>query len=520
MRLIRLALWPLGVVLGVGAEVTRHEGSALTAVDFIVGFTLIALGLLAWEHRPESWSGILLAASGVAWFLGNFASWALYLHRGPLVHLVLSYPSGRLRSRLERAVVAGGYVYAAVYPLARNDVATIVFAFIVAATAVRRRLAAGGPERRARTSALGAAAALGPVLALAAATRLAGTGAARPVLLTYDTVVGLVGGWLFAGLFWGRWAQATVTGLVVDLGEPGDAATLRDRLARALGDPSLVLGYWLPGQGRYVDEAGKPVEFPAAGAGRAVTEIERDGERLAALFHDESVLGDLALVSDIASAAGLAVANVRLHAQIQTSVAEVEASRRRIVEAADGQRRRLERELREGAEARLAVIASLLEECGPPLLEVGKDLDAARAELREFALGIHPPALSEGGLTMALGALAARSVVSVKVDAKPGRLSPAVEVAAYFVCSEALANVAKYAEASSVTVFVATKDGRLLVEVTDDGIGGADPSRGSGLRGLADRMEALGGRLYLESRAGRGTRVVGEIPLTWRGATD
>jgi signal transduction histidine kinase len=300
---------------------------------------------------------------------------------------------------------------------------------------------------------------------------------------------------------------------VVDLGELGDAGTLRDRLARALGDPSLVVGYWLPAEGRYVDEAGRPVELPIAGGERAVTPIEQDGEPVAALVHDGSVLGDPRLVADVAAAARLAVANARLQAEVRSRVAEVAASRRRIIEAADTQRRGLEQRLHRGAEQRLGRVAELLSDSGPPLAEVAVGLEAARAELREFARGVHPATLVEGGLAAAVTELAERSPLPVQVKAPSGRLPAAVEAAAYFVCSEALTNMAKYAQASHASVRLEIRDGVLVVEVADDGTGGADPAGGSGLRGLADRVEALGGRLRIDSPPGRGTRVTAELPL-------
>jgi signal transduction histidine kinase len=514
MRRLRLALWPAGLVLGIAAEWSAwNDDPGLTALDLAAGFVLIGLGLVAWQRRGSGAAGSLLAASGFAWFLGNFAGWALYLHRGPLVQLAVSYPSGRPRSRLQWAVVAAGYACAAVSPLARNDTVMILLALAICGTALGRYLVASGPQRRARAAALGAAVAFALVLALGAAARQAGVDADRAVLWAYQAIIGLVGVWLFTDLLWGRWAQAVVTGLVVDLGELGDAGSLRDRLARALGDPSLVVGYWLAGDGRYVDEAGRPVQLPPAGAGRAVTPLEQDGEPVAALVHDASVLGDPGLIANVASAARLAVSNVRLQAEVRARVAEVAASRRRLVEAADAQRRGLERRLRQGAEQRLARVAELLADSGPPLAEVAVGLDAARAELREFARGIHPAALVEGGLAAALTELAAISPVPVTVKAPSGRLPPAVEAAAYFVCSEALANIAKHARASHASVRLETRESVLKVEVVDDGVGGADPAGGAGLRGLADRVEAFGGRLRIDSPSSRGTRLTAELPL-------
>jgi len=512
VRRLRHALWSAGLALGVAAEWTAYDGvPALTAADATVGAALIAAGLVAWGGRPRSGVGPIMTVAGFAWFLGTFGGWALYLHRGALAHLVLSYPSGRVRSRLERVSVAAAYAYALIYPIAANDYATIGFALGLVLVAGRRSAIAGGPERRARVSALGAALAFGSVLALAAVTQLADAGVDRTVLWAYDAVVLLVALGLAGDLLRGRWAEATVTGLVVELGEPGSAGTLRERLARALGDPTLEVGYFLSEQDRYVDEAGRSFGLPVADAARAVTPISEGGTPVAALVHDAAVLDDQDLVNAVASAARLAVSNARLQADVRARVAEVDESRLRIVQAADAQRRRLERELRDGAERRLARMAELLDACGPQLAEVRRDLEAARSDVREFARGIHPAVLTDSGLAAALDELAARSPVPARIEAPPGRWPPAIEAAAYFVCSEALTNMAKYARASRATVVVEERGSRLRVAVADDGIGGADPSAGSGLRGLADRVEALGGQLLVTSQPGRGTQVLAEI---------
>jgi signal transduction histidine kinase len=270
----------------------------------------------------------------------------------------------------------------------------------------------------------------------------------------------------------------------------------------------------LPGEDGYLDEAGRAIELPAPGEERTVTRIEEDGRQMAALIHDVAVLDDPGLISAAASATRLALSNVRLQAEVRARVAEVEASRRRIVEAADEQRHRLERELHEGAEQRLAQVAELLSGSGHPLAEVRARLDDARAELSEFARGIRPRVLTEHGLRAAIEELAERSSVPLEVVVPPERFAPSVEAAAYFVCSEALTNAAKYADASCSTVSITANDVLLLVDVEDDGVGGADPTRGSGLRGLSDRVEAIGGRVRIESAAGHGTLVIAEIPLT------
>jgi signal transduction histidine kinase len=510
MRWLRYALWPAGLAFGVVAEWAGRP--QFIAVDAAAGFALLFLGLVAWSRRPGSWAGAIMSAAGFAWFLGTLWAPAVFWHRGPLAQLLITYPGGRLSSRLQRVGTAAAYAYAAADVVAGSSYATIIYALGLVALSARRYVEVTGPERRARLASLTAAAAFGLVLVASAIARLAGAGTGSVVLLAYDLTVCLVAVGLAADLLWGRWAQGAVTGLVVDLGEPAAGGVLRDRLARALGDPTLVVGYWLPGQRRYVDEAGRPVALPAAGAGRAVTPVEEDGRRVAVLVHDQAVLDDPALLAAAGAAARLAVANARLQADVSARVHEVEASRRRIIEASDEQRSRLERELREGAERRLAHVAELLSGSGEPLAEVCAGLDAARAELREFARGMHPTALTERGLQGAVGELAGRSPVTVAVAVPPARFPPAVEAAAYFVCAESLTNVAKHAGACQVRIGITQENGRLTVVIADDGIGGADPSRSSGLRGLADRVEALGGSLAVESPPGGGTRVVAELP--------
>jgi signal transduction histidine kinase len=510
MRWLRYALWPAGLAFGVAAEwIARPE---LIGLDAAAGFALVFLGLVAWSSRPGSRAGLIMSAAGFAWFLGTLWAPAVFLHRGPLAQLLISYPGGRLSSRLQWVGVAAAYVYAAADVVAGSDYATIVFALGLVAGSARRYAEASGPERRARLASLTAAAAFGLVLVAGAIAGLAGAGSGHAILAWYDLTICFIAIGLAADLLWGRWAQGAVTSLVVDLGEPSAGGVLRDRLARALGDPTLVVGYWLPRQGRYVDEAGRPVEIPAAGAGRAVTPVQENGRRIAVLVHDRAVLDDPALLAAAGSAARLAVANARLQAEVSTRVGEVEASRRRIVEASDEQRSRLERELREGAERRLGRVAELLADGGEPLAEVRAGLDAARAELREFARGMHPATLTEHGLGASVRELAERSPIPVVVAVPPGRFPPGIEAAAYFVCAESLTNVAKHAEASKVRIGITQESGRLTVVVADDGIGGADPARSSGLRGLADRVEALGGRLAVDSPPGGGTRVTAELP--------
>jgi signal transduction histidine kinase len=523
LRLLRLSLLVGAVALALVAEWVWYERDDLTLIvaDGAVGLVLVTCGVVAWQRRGESRVGPLMILSGYTWFAGNFWSQLLYLHRGPLVHLHISYPTGRLRRGLAQVTVVAAYVDALIEPVARNDVLTLVLAALVAAAALDGYLRSSGTARRAGTPALVAALTFAGVLAFGAIQRLAGWDLDRQALWAYDVVIACLAVTLLVDLLRGRWAEAVVADLVVDLGRQADTRTLRDELGRALGDRSLVLGYWLEKEGRYVDEGGFTVALPEPGAGKAVTPIASDSKPVAVLVHDEAVLEDPALVEAVASAARIAVSNARLHAEVRARVVELATSRRRIVEAADAQRRRLEQELREGAERRLADVASLLEEirrdAGQPaaleVAEVEEELRTARTELHGFAQGIHPIALTDGGLAAALSQLISRAGMPVELELSIGPLPPAVEAAVYFLCSEALANAAKHAEATKMAVDVDESGGRLLVTISDDGVGGADPARGSGLRGLADRIEAIGGRLSVESLPRRGTRLLAEIPI-------
>jgi signal transduction histidine kinase len=523
-RVLRLALAPLGIGLGLAAEWAFYDpalGLALTIADFAAGALLIGCGAVAWDRRAESRVGALMTLAGFMWFLGNLGGAAIYFHRGPLVHLVLSYPSGRLRSRLAYAVTATAYADALIEPLAQSDALTLALAAAVAVAAVDGFVGSTGPARRARAVALTAALALAAGLALAALDRLEGLGHGVAVLWAYDAIVAVTPVMLLVDLLRGHWADAAVRGLVVDLGARSGTAGLQATLARALGDPSLVLGYRLPESGAFVDDAGRPIALPVAGSGRTATRLAEQGEQIGVLVHDDALLADQQLIDSVAAVAQLAVANARLQAEARTQVEELERSRRRVVETTDRQRRRLEEELRSGPERLLdGARASLAEAAGAAadpnaavLATLATELEDAGRELREFGQGIRPAALAEGGVTPALATLAEQSPLPTTVDSTVGRLPEPVEAALYFVCSEGLANAVKHARATRVSIRVAESAGRARVVVADDGVGGAAAAPGSGLTGLADRVEALGGTLRLESPAGAGTRLSADLPV-------
>ena len=524
-----------GAVLGLTAEWVGFgwDDPRHWIPDLTVGWTLIGCGLVASRRRPESLSGPLMAATGLTWFLGNFAdvgvaalAWAathlVYLHRGPLVQLVLAYPSGRPGSRQVRGAVAVGYAVA-VTPIWHSAGATIVLAVALLAVCAREHVRAVGGARRARLIALQAAAGLSLVLAGTAGARLVlpSDEVSGPALLVYEVALCVLAGSLLAGLLVAPWQRAAVADLVVELGEVR-SDTVRGELSRALGDPSLEIGYWLPDRAVFVDAEGRVLSLPGHGSGRSVTTVEREGQPVAVLVHDPAVLEDPGLVEAVTSAAQLAAANARLRAEVQARVVELGASRRRILAARDEERRRLERRLHDKAEARLGELAVTLRRGQRSTTDQRTREQMARAEdqlartleeLRRLSHGLHPRVLAEHGLADALAALAKDLPVPVDINVPSTQLPEQVAVAAYFVCAEALANVAKHAAAAHVAVAVTSSDGRVRVEVADDGVGGADPARGSGLRGLADRVETFGGTLQVESTSGHGTRLAAEIPL-------
>jgi signal transduction histidine kinase len=505
--------------------------------DLAAGWVLTGSGLIAWSRRPQSRVGPLLVLSGFAWFMGTLAGSAidavatlggafLTIHRAPVVHAIIGYPTGRVSGRVNTGFVIAVYAYAAILPLVHEDVATVLIATAVVASTIWTYLQAGGAQRQARRVALAAGGVFAMPLLAGSVGRLTTAGPDLEGALTwiYPAAVALVGIILATDLSRGRWADAELTRLVVDLGDPPRAG-IRGRLAEALADPSLELAYWLPESGGYVDEIGQPILVPAAGSGRAVTVLEQQGGRVGALVHDPAAFDDPVLLAAVAAAARIALANVRLQADVRRHLDELEASRRRLLETSDAQSRRLELLLRQGVGRQLSDLEEVLERAradpapsgtvaiGALLTDAQRELEEAQHDLERLAAGVRPPVLAELGVGAALSALAGRSGVPVRLSVPPGRLPESVETAIYFICSEAVANVQKHAQASRVDVKARVDRGSVVVVVADDGVGGADASAGSGLEGLRDRIEAIGGRLSIDSPPGHGTRIIAAIPL-------
>ena len=421
-------------------------------------WSFVGTGLYAWRARPDNRTGMLMVALGFGWFLFTLDAantpW-LYtvglvtggLWGGVFLHLGLSFPSGRLYTRLDRTLVIAGYF---VFPLA----------FVPA-------LLFSGPAEMKCPDCPENVLLIRPDADLAAI--LTGAGA-----VAYIVLFGLV---LRRALE--RWGAASEF----------ERLQLGPVYVCSLGTFLLVT----------VARAGAgDIAFWAAFVATALTPF--------------AFLGGL-LRSHVS----------HLDQELAERMEELRASRARLVEAGDAARRRLERDLHDGAQSRLVALSLTLriargrvkddQQLEELLDSAQEELRTSLAELRELARGIHPAVLTERGLEPALQSLVARAPVPVTVEASDARLPGPVESAAYFVVSEALANVAKYAHATRASVTVEQMNGDLTVEVVDDGVGGADVARGSGLRGLEDRLAALDGSLSLDSPAGRGTRLRARIPV-------
>jgi signal transduction histidine kinase len=574
-RTITVTVAALALGVGVAWSTFANERGEARVLDvtlvLVVGWSFIAAGLLAWELRPENRIGPAMVVTGflrlvagldesenLLLFASGDALEVAYL--AGVIYVVLAFPSGRLETRLHRwlfalAIFAVGPLHVAWLVFGGHDpescagcpstmvievvdapgiVAAVETALLglgalVAASAfavLLRRWHRASPSLRF---------AIAPVLWVGAASFVAvflmvtnhflkePTGDAPHVLL--DIVTASVAFAFLVGLGRTRLARSAVADLVVELGKTPGPGELRAALSRALRDPSLAIAYWLPDSQRYVDADGHALVLPDGNDGRrSVTMVSRDDRPIAALVHDPALREDQQLVDSVCAAAGLAMENERLQAQLRARLEELGASRTRIVEAAQAERRRIERDLHDGSQQRLVSVAMTLglvdsklgsdpDRAHTFLREARTGLSEALEELRELSRGIYPGILAERGLAAALDDLAARAPLPVQlVVSLPERLPEKVETAAYFVVSEALVNVTKHAPEADVRVLVELVDGRLVIQVTDDGAGGADPRRGSGLRGLRDRVEALGGRLMLESPPGAGTVVEVQIP--------
>ncbi len=567
----------LGIAAGALAAtvIVRGGGSAehvvVAALTVLEGAAYIGAGLIARVRRPGNPTGTLMVVTGFVFMWGalEFAEEGLVATVGaagagallPLfLWIVAGFPAAALRTRAERALVAaaGGLWLGTaglfvLWPLQAGPCEScstqvfpvppdmpgseVVVEASIGVGGLLSLLAAGVVLRRARRV---------PIARSAESLRAVGVASAAIGVVLVAQLVGrtLVPSWeapaglaLFAvfmsapvaflvGVLRERLSLSSrVAELVEALGRPTEPRALADAVRRTLNDPTALVGFSVPDREAYVTSAGRPIELPEPESGRAATFVERAGRRVAVLVHDEALLEDRTALDVITSAAGVELERLRLEAELRARLLELQASRARVIEAADQARRRIERDLHDGAQQRfvaaaidLRIISARAKRVEPELAEaldaVIGELQDALDELRELARGIHPAVLTDLGLREALRGAASRSSLPVDVVAVPEeRLPEQVEVTAYFVVLEALTNASRYARATRATVEVRLEDDVVAVEVHDDGVGGADAGAGSGLRGLADRVHALEGRLDVVSPPGGGTTVRAQIPL-------
>jgi signal transduction histidine kinase len=560
-----LALWALVIAAEFGALVpviwSGGEPVEGSQVAFrLIGGSFAACGLIAWRRRPDSRSGALMTATGFGFLASPLLAqieagaaqtaailfsdlWAI-----PFSALMLTFlTGGRLVSNIDRWAVVSfvlplillqvvwllfleehGNVLlafpdeqiASAVDKAQRGLSGAACAFAIVLIGLQWR-AASPPRRRALLPSVAGAFALALFAALVTNDLVTGT-RSDTLLWAAITSLILVPLAFLAGLLRSRLARGGLTELFRELRSMRGPA-LQSALAKTLGDPELVVAYPVAGRDGYVQADGAPVAMPEPGAPRRIVPVEHNGRAIAALVYDASLDDDPELVEAVSAAAAIALENEHLHAEAHARMAELRASRERLVTAGDAERRRLERDLHDGAQQRLVAISMQLRYLQSRIREdpataeelittATDELALSLEELRELARGIHPAVLDHG-LDAALESLATRSPVPATVDYEAGERLPApVELAAYFVASEALTNVAKYAQATSVAVRVRCAGSRAVIEIADDGVGGADASGGSGLRGLADRVEALDGTLRVHSPAGGGTVVTAELP--------
>jgi signal transduction histidine kinase len=549
----------------------RNSTTSIAITTVVAGCAFVAAGIVAWLRRPANRIGLLMIVTGFALFASSLAQASqplpftiglavAGLPAALLGHLVLAFPDGRLHSRWERLVVGGAYFDAVVVQVVmlmfmgfehvngcpcpsnllfvRDDMrlhsaimtSQRLLGVVLAAGAVwlvlRRWQVASSPLRRALVPLFSTG---GLTIGLFLAAFLLSTPApavSRGVSSATQIALATVPIAFLLGLFNARLVRAGVSDLVLELGQMPAPGRLRDALARALRDPSLELVYWIPESESYVGIDGRAVNV-RADEERAVTLLERGGRRVAALVHDPALGEHQELLDAVSSAAGLALENERLQAELRAQLEELRESRARIVEAGDSARRRLERNLHDGAQQRLVALSVALglaeakletdpQTASTVLASAREELALGLAELREIARGLHPAILSRG-LDVALAGVAERSPVPVELRVDVGERPPeTVEAAAYYIVTEALTNVARYANATSAEVHLTCEKQYLRVAVSDDGIGGATIAPGSGLEGLRDRVEAAGGTLEVDSPPGGGTRISAALPLHLR----
>jgi signal transduction histidine kinase len=544
----------------------------------------IAVGLYAWYRRPADRFGRLLVAAGFGWFLttlaesgngvlysvGRVSGWVVQI---ALMWLMLAFPSGRLTNGSDRALVWAGVallsffylstaLFAESYPVPSpytsctagcpenafmvlgsepsvvgslvvpvREVLTVLLFFAVPARLVQRLRRASSLMRRTLAPVLTVAVAQLVILAIAIALRRVTPGS--PAVEAFAWMIALAVPALALGFFVGLlqrrlYVADALQQLALRVRGKLTRDELRAALSEAVDDPSLELVFWVNGRGsRWVDAEGRSVKAPGPASGRCLTEV-RDGDRLVAgIAHDAALLDQPDFVHAVAAHALTALESRRLAAKVESSLREVRESRARLLASADRERRRIERDLHDGAQQRLVALRVQLElaeeltasdpaEGRRKLHTLGEEVTATLDEIRDLARGVYPALLADRGLSEALRAAARRLPVAATVDADGvGRHPPEVESAVYFCCLEAMQNASKHAREAHAVAITLVQDAALRFEVRDDGAGFDTTvvQRGEGLMNMRDRLAAVGGEIKIRSAPGRGTVVTGAVPL-------
>lgn len=524
-----------------------------------IGLPFMIAGLVGWWKRPSNRVGLLMVIVGTVWYVHNLQEstnhilsavgyWLFYINLPMFRHLILAFPTGRLTRPFDRWLVITGYVgdlslqgirYLRERSLGKigpwHDMAvksrlgdilsilSIVLTVLMICSVIQRWRAANDAARRPYAPVWLVITLLGiVVIANIAASILRLAPDVQLILILFYGIVFAASPLAFLiGLLRVRLAFQGVAGLVLELQHSPSPARLRGLLGDTLGDPGLTLGFWSAESREYVDAQGQRIIPPTSDAARTATFVESAGQPIAVLVYDPALAEQQVLVKAVVAVARSTLENARLQA---AQMADIQASRARIAEDALDDRRKIERDLHDGVQGRLLWLMHLAEQAraaagdNPERPELAEQLNELTAEirithtvLRDLAQGIHPAILNTKGLAAAVEELALRTAVPVRVGLPTHRWPPAIQATAFFVISEALNNVVKHAQAKQVVVRGCEQDGRLVVEIADDGIGGADPES-HGLRGMRDRVNALGGELDLHSPAGQGTRIILELP--------
>ncbi len=534
----------------------------------VVGCVYTAAGILAWIRRPANRMGPLLCISGLVWLAASAVNIAIpaFIAVGSItqtlptalaVHALLAYPSGRLRTTAPRVLTAATYVATLVlqaplylFGAAWSDpavllvadrpdlvalgsrvqgVAGLVILVATGALLIRRLVTSDRRHRGVLLPVYGCGAVV--LVGMTSSATLARILTIDPLTLgTFQLFLNMVLPVAFVtGLLIGGFERTSELDQLGEwLGAPDEQRpSLRDALSRTVGDPTLTLTYRVD-QG-WVDADGVAVELPEAGTDRQAVLVELDDRPVAAIIYDATLIADPELVRAAGRVAAIALDRERLTAQLLASQEELRESRTRLVEAGDRERRRLAQDLHDRLQGRLTLLALRVGSAAPgaDLTEIRRGLDESITELRWLVQGVMPALLVERGLLAAVEDMTDRLPLRTVLDFDEetlnevdghdvdghdrGRLSSSVEGTAYSVIAEALTNAVKHAAATTLTVVIRRDRGRLRIEVVDDGVGGAGPAGGSGLRGMTDRVHALGGTLVIDSPPGAGTRVLVEM---------